>query len=130
MNSLSWIVGHLASQENFYWVRAAQSLRIFPDLHKRVGSGFPASTPPLGEMWSTWKEITTTADNFLETISIEQLKEHLTWKGEPLSETTGILLLRNIYHYWFHIGEAHAIRDMLGHQDLPEFVADMSEVDF
>jgi len=31
------------------------------------------------------------------------------------------------YHYWYHIGEAHAIRDMLGHQDLPEFVGDMSQ---
>jgi len=31
------------------------------------------------------------------------------------------------YHYWYHTGEAHAIRDMLGHQDLPEFVGNMSE---
>jgi hypothetical protein len=31
------------------------------------------------------------------------------------------------YHYWFHCGEAHAIRQMLGHTDLPQFVGDMSE---
>jgi hypothetical protein len=30
------------------------------------------------------------------------------------------------YHYWYHLGEAHAIRQMLGHQDLPQFVGDMS----
>ena len=30
------------------------------------------------------------------------------------------------YHYWFHTGEAHAIRQMLGHQDLPQFVGEMS----
>jgi hypothetical protein len=30
------------------------------------------------------------------------------------------------YHYWFHLGEAHAIRQMLGHPDLPQFVGDMS----
>ena len=36
------------------------------------------------------------------------------------------MLQRNFYHYWFHIGEAHAIRQMLGHQDLPQFVGDMS----
>jgi hypothetical protein len=31
------------------------------------------------------------------------------------------------YHYWFHLGEAFAIRQLLGHRDLPEFVGDMSE---
>jgi hypothetical protein len=35
------------------------------------------------------------------------------------------MLLRNIYHYWYHTGEAHAIRDMLGHKNLPEFVGEM-----
>ena len=34
------------------------------------------------------------------------------------------------YHYWFHIGEAHAVRQMLGHVDLPDFVGDMSAVRF
>jgi hypothetical protein len=36
------------------------------------------------------------------------------------------MLTRNIYHYWFHTGEAHAIRQMLGHGRLPQFVGDMS----
>ncbi len=29
------------------------------------------------------------------------------------------------YHYWYHLGEAHAIRQMLGHTGLPQFVGDM-----
>jgi hypothetical protein len=33
--------------------------------------------------------------------------------------------MRNIYHYWFHTGEAHAVRQMLGHTDLPQFVGGM-----
>jgi hypothetical protein len=37
------------------------------------------------------------------------------------------MLLRSVYHYWTHLGEAHAIRQMLGHTDLPQFVGDMSE---
>ena len=37
-----------------------------------------------------------------------------------------MMLLRNVYHYWFHTGEAHAVRQSLGHQGLPEFVGDMS----
>jgi hypothetical protein len=42
-------------------------------------------------------------------------------------ESIGTLLYRNLYHYWFHTGEAHAIRQMLGHRDLPQFVGDMSK---
>jgi hypothetical protein len=34
-------------------------------------------------------------------------------------------LLRVTYHYWFHNGENAAIRQMLGHTDLPQFVGDL-----
>jgi hypothetical protein len=30
-----------------------------------------------------------------------------------------------IYHYWFHSGEALAIRQMLGQSNLPEFVGNI-----
>ena len=49
-------------------------------------------------------------------------------EGQACAESIGTLLLRNIYHYWFHTGEAHAIRQMLGHRDLPQFVGDMAAV--
>jgi hypothetical protein len=29
------------------------------------------------------------------------------------------------YHYWYHLGEALAVRQMLGHRDLPDFVGDI-----
>jgi hypothetical protein len=35
------------------------------------------------------------------------------------------MLLRNIYHYWFHTGEAHAARQQLGHTELAQFVGGM-----
>jgi hypothetical protein len=35
------------------------------------------------------------------------------------------MLMRTIYHYWFHTGEAAGVRQLLGHHDLPEFVGDM-----
>ena len=41
-------------------------------------------------------------------------------------EGLGTMLLRNIYHYWFHTGEVHAMRQVLGHTNLPQFVGDMS----
>ena len=30
-----------------------------------------------------------------------------------------------IYHYWYHIGENMAIRQMLGQTKLPDFVGDL-----
>lgn len=127
MNCISWIVGHLASQEHTYWVVQAQGQELFPDLHQLVGWGSPASTPSLAEMWDTWQTITTTADCFLDTLKPGRLVTHLEWQGKPVRENIGTMLLRNIHHYWFHLGEAHAIRQMLGHTDLPQFVGDMSE---
>ena len=50
--------------------------------------------------------------------------------GKPFWESIGQLLLRNIFHYWYHIGEAGAIRQQLGHQDLPQFVGDTSGYEF
>jgi hypothetical protein len=79
-------------------------------------------------MWARWREITETADQYLTTITPQTLHTHFTWQGKQLSEDVGTTLLRNIYHYWFHLGEAYAIRQMLGHTDLPEFVGGMSEV--
>ena len=35
--------------------------------------------------------------------------------------------MRNIYHYWYHTGEASAVRQMLGHANLPEFVGDINQ---
>ena len=127
MNCLSWFVGHLANQENFYWVLLAQGERLAPALNELVGYGQPASTPSLEEMWEVWELITTSADKFLEKLTPELMQSHLEWRGKPRFENIGTMLLRNIYHYWFHIGEIIAIRQLLGHKDLPEFVGDMSQ---
>ena len=130
MNCISWIAGHLANQENAYWVLVAQGRKVAPGLNDLVGSGKPASTPPLEEMWETWRTITSAADAFLNTLSSEELSLYVMGKSKPLRESAGTLLYRNIYHYWFHTGEAHAIRQMLGHADLPQFVGDMSQAVF
>lgn len=127
MNCISWIIGHLANQEHRYWVLRPQDRNLAPDLQELVGFGKPASTPPLNEMWHTWHAVTAAADEYLDTLTPKDLQAHLEWQGRPLQESIGTLLQRNIYHYWYHLGEAHAIRQMLGHSDLPQFVGDMSE---
>lgn len=126
MNCLSWMVGHLASQEQAFWVLIAQGKTIYPDLHRLVGTGYPASTPPMDEMLTAWKDITAAADDFLRTLTPSKAVEYLQWKGKPYPESIGTLLQRNIYHYWFHTGEVHAVRSLLGHTGLPDFVGDMT----
>ena len=126
MNCISWIIGHLATQENRYWVLQAQGRELAAGLDAQVGWGRPASTPALEEMWGVWRTITRAADEYLDTLKPERLRKHLEWNGESLLESIGTMLLRNTYHYWFHLGEAHAIRQMLGHRDLPQFVGDIS----
>jgi DinB superfamily len=127
LNCLSWIVGHLANQEQGFWVLVPQGRLVVPGLNDLVGYGKPASAPPLDEMWAAWRTITQAADEYLDTLTTATLQTHLVWRGAPRPESIGTMLRRNTYHYWYHIGEAHAVRDMLGHQDLPEYVGDMSQ---
>ena len=128
MNSLGWIVGHLANQEHRYWVMFAQQKNLAPELYNLVGYGKPASTPALEEMWQVWRVVTAAADTYLDTLTPATLQGALLRDGKPVDENIGTLLMRNIYHYWYHSGEASAIRQVLGHAHLPEFVGDMGAV--
>jgi hypothetical protein len=126
MNCISWIVGHLANQENQYWVYLAQGKQLVPGLRQQVGHGQPASTPPLDEMRSAWKIITAEADHYLDLLTPDTMETFFIRNGKAVEESVGTMLLRNIFHYWYHIGEISSVRQMLGHPNLPEFVGDMT----
>ena len=128
MNCISWMIGHLATQEQFYWVYLAQGQMIHPHLYELVGYGRPASTPPLADMWQAWQDVTSAADSYLDSITTGMLQLHLAQDDTRSREPVGTMLLRVTYHYWFHTGEAHAVRQQLGHPDLPQFVGNMSTV--
>lgn len=126
MNCVSWMVGHLAWHEHWYWVRYAQGQNIVPHLSELVGTGQPGSAPPLDEMWSDWRQVTDASNEFLDTLTRDTLLERFEYNGKPAKDTIGTMMNRLIYHYWFHIGEAMAIRQLLGATELPEFVGDIS----
>ncbi len=130
MNSISWMIGHMANQEHFYWCILGQEKFVAPGLNDRVGTGKPASTPPLDEMWDVWKLVTDTADPFLDSLKADQLTTFMEYNGRPARESIGTMIQRNIYHYWFHTGEAHAVRQQLGHEGLPQFVGNMANAEF
>ena len=126
MNCISWMVGHLADQEQTYWLTMAQGKTPFPELRQLVGYGRPASVPSIVEMWAAWDAITEAADLYLDTLTPELLTTHLKRKsGKPNRENIGTSLYRTIYHYWYHTGEVLAVRQLLGHSDLPDFVGDL-----
>jgi hypothetical protein len=147
MNCISWMVGHLAAQEQDYFVFFPNGKVPHPKLNKLFGFGQPATTPPLSEMWQFWNDITAAADLFLDTLTGEQLQTHLEQSTSALEdalfgtatpemlaqksvrswESVGTRILRATYHYFFHTGEAHAVRQQLGHPDLPYFVGSMPD---
>jgi hypothetical protein len=126
MNSLGWIVGHLANQEQRYWLERQGQPAVIPGLNDIVGTGMPPHTPELADMWAAWEEITTAATPFLEALTDHDLLMVPPVAG-PRSESNGTMLLRMIYHYWYHLGEGQAIRQILGHRNLPNFVGDIGE---
>ena len=128
MNSISWIVGHLAAQEQRYWLFFAQGKEnVVPRLID-MGYGKPASTPPLDEMWEAWHTVIAAVDPYLDTLTTEDLLRMPTnSKGNPVGETIGTLMRRVTDHYWYHTGESQAIRQLLGHIYLPRFVGDFGD---
>lgn len=121
MNSISWMVGHLAWHERLVWAIRGQGLTIEPALDA-VANGAPASTPDLAEMWAAWERVIAIADPFLDTLTSSALEIALPHDGRDHAPTAGDQLQRITYHYWSHCGESSAIRQMLGHGDVPQFV--------
>ena len=121
MNSIGWMVGHLASFEQFAWLEIAQG-QVISEAVKACRFGQPPSTPPLDEMVAAWHQIIEASNPYLDSLTNEQLVRHLSWRGQALPDNIGTLIWRFTWHYWYHLGEMQAIRQMLGHKDLPQFV--------
>ena len=127
MNSMSWNIGHLAAQEQRYWLLYAQGDLLIPEVDQTFRSGSPASTPAPDEVWTAWETITAAADPWLDAVTAETLLSHVTRDGQLTDITFGSMLLRVIYHYWYHTGENAAIRQQLRHTDLPDFVGNIDD---
>jgi hypothetical protein len=125
MNCISWNVGHLAWHEHRYWLELAQGQMLYPQLNEIYAYGAPMSTPSLAEMLGIWHTVTRAADPFLDTLTSETLQDELLRHGKAVGQSYGSAMRRVTYHYWYHIGEIQAIRQMLGQTDLPEYVGDI-----
>jgi hypothetical protein len=126
MNSIGWIVAHMAWHEQAYWLTRAQSVTPRPELDALGASGGPATTPALRDMLTAWTAVTAAADPWLDAIGQGDLLSPIP--NSPKPRLVGSSLLRVTYHYWFHAGEILAIRQLLGHAGLPEFVGDIDSL--
>ena len=129
MNCISWMVGHLAWQEQRYWLTHAQGITPAPEVNI-CANGQPMCTPDLDEMWAGWKLVTELSDEWLNTLDTQALTTHSLQEVKPhtpYKESIGTRLHRTTYHYWYHIGESQAIRQLLGHQHLGQYVGDIGD---
>jgi hypothetical protein len=74
-------------------------------------------------MRAAWQRITEATDPYLDGLTPETMETF--FEGARLRESVGTSLRRLTYHYWFHIGESQAIRQLRGHKDLPTFVGNI-----
>ena len=56
MNCISWIVGHLAWQEQGYWLYRAQGQVLYPSVHELYAYGAPMATPSLADSFELCRE--------------------------------------------------------------------------
>jgi hypothetical protein len=124
VNCLAWNVGHLAWQEQRYFLTIAQGLEPYPDITATFRYGAPGVSPRLSETLTAWRAITEAADPWLDALTTDALATVARRRGETVV-TFGSMLLRTIYHYWYHCGENQAIRQQLGHTGLGDFVGDI-----
>ena len=124
-NALSWLVGHLAWLEHLTWVEFAQGQETSEYLSQFTWNS-PASVPPLDEVMAVWESAAAAADTYLDDITEADLDTMIYWGERPM-ESVGSMIKRQTWHYWYHLGEAQAVRQVMEHKNLPPFIGQMDE---
>lgn len=110
MNCIGWTVGHLAWQEQRYFLQRAQGRLLFPHLNTTYAYGAPMSTPSLADTLRTWHQVIQASQPYLDSLTTKSLEQELPLDGKPVGQSSGSAMRRITYHYWYHIGEIQAIR--------------------
>jgi hypothetical protein len=115
LNSISWTVGHLASQESRIWDILCQHLPADEWLKTNFQFGAPPSNPSFSEVKDALKRSQQSTEQYLLGITpSEANRVPADTKGRTfLDETVFQLVQRVIAHQWLHIGEICTIRTLL-----------------
>jgi uncharacterized damage-inducible protein DinB len=125
INSVSWTVGHLAWQEQRYFIYFPTGDYLIQEIQEKYAFGSPPSTPSVREMLKAWRRITKKADPWLDSLTSRDLLSMVELEGRKTNRMYGNLLQRVIYHYWYHIGENMAVRKILGCTPVGYFVGNI-----
>ena len=127
INSVAWIVGHLAWQEQAYWLTSRGEPAV-ADL-QAFGHTRPEAPPRFGEVFETWTRVTAAADPWLVGLREDDLRAHLRGRRLFDEENIGTLLTRASGHYYLHIGQITAVRKLLDYP-VPGFVGPQTGATF
>jgi hypothetical protein len=117
LNPGSFIVAHIASQDDRVWNVGAQGLKGDPWMRDaNAGHGAPRSTPDYAEALAALDRAFARSTTFLEGLDEAELERPLS-SGVP-GRTVGAQLARSIGHTWAHAGELSALASLVGAADL------------
>jgi hypothetical protein len=106
MNAISWTVAHIAG----HWLHRPAKLT-------RFAFGSPDPTPPtLAEALGWLEEGRVFMESWLPRADEALMVRMPEGTG---GENVGTSLIRAVLHTWFHTGEINAVRQMLGHREIP-----------
>jgi hypothetical protein len=108
MNAIAWTVAHIAG----HWLNRPEHLR-------RYSWGSDDPTPPsLADAIAWLREGRAFAERWLPGAD-DALLQRVPEDGSTGGENIGTAVLRATLHTWFHTGEINAVRQMLGHAEIP-----------
>ena len=119
LNAGSWIVAHVAQQQEAYWCTRAQGLE--PDewlAGIEVGFGSEPSVPDYRESLAAFARIRAASIPYLRSLRDEDLDAVMERAGSRRDETIGDLLVRSVGHLFVHTGELATIASLVGAPDL------------
>ena len=119
MNAITWIVSHIVG----HWLSVATYAKdgeLPWHLVRFVGPAADPTPPPLDEALKLLRDTKASIDWLTdadETLLSTTREEHLLSKQGQ--DNIGTALINAVLHTWFHTGEINAIRQMLGHAEIP-----------
>ncbi len=126
MNSISWMGAHMAWHERLIWLHRAQGLSVEPiarSRRDREARDHTAAGRDAGDVAARRSRPPTC---YLDGVTTADLEARPAFDTRAVVPVIGTQMMLITYHYWSHIGEASAVRQMLGHTDLPQWVGDLN----
>ncbi len=116
MNSISWTIGHIAA----HWIGVSAYASGEDSQRRFLGPDANPTPLSLSEALEMVGEARTACDwlgGANDKLLSTTREEHIASLGGQ--ESIGTALVRVTLHTWFHLGEINAMRQMLGHGEIP-----------